>query len=310
MKFILLLLLPMALFAETNVQPLDPLQVRQKMNQKMLAIEATTPEVAEVLNTKVPFQGHSIPIRFYSPNSDPNLPAALFIHGGGWVGGNLDTHDNLARYLCKEAGVVVVSVGYTNSPEGKFPLPLEECYAVLLWMKENAQKLSIDPSHIMVVGDSAGGNMAAALTLLSRDRKGPCISLQVLINPATNLAREDQAQSKREEVMRWIATQYVSKPEDLNNPYASPFLAQDLHNLPPAVVILAENDELRGDGQRYADRLSAAGIPTSVYLQRNIGHLGSDGARASPKALESLNVAAQALRQGSNFCSKQSQASH
>ena len=140
--------------------------------------------------------------------------------------------------------------------------------------------------------------MAAALCLLARDRQGPAIALQVLINPSTDLtgAGTLEPQGDSGDAMRWFATQYLPNSKEAVNPYASPILAKDLKKLPPAVVILAEKDDLLADGQKYADRLIAEGIPTKIYIQKGIGHLAGNGARASAMAQESLNVAVEALR--------------
>ena len=241
--------------------------------------------------------GH-VPLRIYTPNNSPKLPLILFIHGGGWVAGNLETHDNMARYLCQKAEAVVVSVGYTNSPEGKFPLPLEQCYDALVWIAGHAHDYRADPTRLAVVGDSAGGNMAAALCLLARDRQGPAITLQVLINPSTDLtgAGTLEPQGDSGDMMRWFATQYLPDSKEAVNPYASPILAKDLKKLPAAVVILAEKDDLLTEGQKYAERLIAEGIPTKIYIQKGIDHLAGNGARASEQAQESLNVAVEYLR--------------
>ena len=134
------------------------------------------------------------------------------------MAGNLDTHDNLARYLCRGVQALVVSVGYQNSPEGKFPLPLEQCYDALLWIVDHAQEFHADITRLAVVGDSAGGNMAAALCLLDRDRKGPTIDLQVLINPVLDLTSGGTLQRQGDALdnERWYATQYVQNPNDVN----------------------------------------------------------------------------------------------
>ncbi|MDP1835421.1 MAG: alpha/beta hydrolase [Chlamydiales bacterium] len=273
----------------------DAIPVRHGINQEIMNVEADVPEVYAVIEEKTSYNGTEVPLRVYLPNENKDIPVALFIHGGGWVAGSLDTHDNMARYLCKNAQIAVVAVEYTNSPEGKFPLPLEQCYQALLWIGEQS---CLDPSRLAVVGDSAGGNMTAAVCLLNRDRGGSDIGLQVLINPVTDLTCGGTLLEQGDpidDVMRWIATQYVSDPNDVYNPCASPFLAEDLSRLPPALVILAEYDRLLKDGQRYADRLSSSGIPTTVFTQKGIGHLAGDGARASKAAQESLDVAAEAL---------------
>lgn len=257
-----------------------------------MGIEAPVPSVAEVVDQTIHRENRTTPLRIYKPNSEKDLPAILLIHGGAWVAGNLDTHDNLARYLCSESQAIVISVGYLNAPEGKFPFSLEQCYDALLWSREHFD------SKLAVVGDSAGGNMAAALCLMARDRKGPKIDLQVLINPAPDLSCNGVISRQNDplDLMRWQATQYVDDPEDANHPYVSPLLASDLSGLPPAMVILAEKDDLREAGQKYAERLQAAGVPTSVYCQMGMHHLAGDGARASLRARESLEVAVSALQ--------------
>lgn len=277
---------------------MKPDKVRDMINGKVLAVQAERPDVGNVNELTITRAERTTCLRIYTPKQVDHLPIILLIHGGAWVGGNLDTHDNMARYLCREVQALVVSVGYLNSPEGKFPLPLEQCYDTLLWIVDHAQEFHADPLHIAVVGDSAGGNMAAALCLLVRDRKGPKIDLQVLINPAPDLTGNGTIQRQNDpfDPVRWYATQYVANPNDVNSPYVSPIMAKDLTNLPPALIILAEKDDLRKDGERYAERLISAGIPTNVYIQWGIGHLAGNGARASKAAQESLDVAAAALR--------------
>ena len=215
------------------------------------------------------------------------------------MGGNLETHDNLVRYLCCHTLATVVSVGYLNAPEGKFPLQLEQAYDTLLWIMERNKGSGGRPPRIAVVGDSAGGNMAAVLCLMVRDRKGPELCLQVLLNPAPDLTCHGTLTPQGDlfDQLRWQALQYLSNPEkEIQDPHVSPLLAQDLSRLPPAVVILAEHDPLRESGQQYADQLQAAGVPTEVYCQPNVGHLAYDGGRATARALDSLQVAAHALR--------------
>lgn len=162
---------------------MGPLKVRDMLNEKFLSIEAEKPDVWKVDNLSIKNENRTTPLRIYIPNKFDDLPVILYIHGGAWVAGNLDTHDNLARYLCRGAEALVVSVGYLNAPEGKFPVPLEQCYDALLWIVNHAGEFHANPARLAVVGDSAGGEMAAALCLMDRDRKGPKIDLQVLINP-------------------------------------------------------------------------------------------------------------------------------
>lgn len=273
---------------------MTPEGVRGQINQKIMSIDAPISNVAIVIDQIIQREDRITPIRIYKPNRENHLPIILLIHGGAWVAGNLDTHDNLARYLCSQSQAIVVSVGYLNAPEGKFPFSLEQCYDALLWSSEQ-----VNGSKLAVVGDSAGGNMAAALCLMSRDRTGPKITLQVLINPALDLTCNGTISKQNDPLdqLRWQATQYLSDPKDASHSYVSPLLAKDLSDLPAALIILAEKDTLRETGQKYADRLKEAGVPIHTYCQPGINHLAGDGARASLLAQESLSVAVNALRQ-------------
>lgn len=276
---------------------MNPYEVRNRINDRCMSIDAEVPEVGSTEDRSIEAAGRKTPLRIYTPSDGSRLPLILLIHGGAWVAGNLDTHDNLARYLCKNARAVVLSVGYQTAPEGKFPVPLEQCYDTLLWAATHTQQLRTD-GRIAIVGDSAGGNMAAALCLVTRDRQGPQIDFQVLINPAPNLTCDGtiERQGGELDALRWQAMMYVENPEDVNNPYVSPSLA-DLTGLPAALIVLAEFDALRQDGQHYADKLHAADVPTSVYCQRGTDHLAGHSARASKAAQESLDTAVTALRE-------------
>lgn len=302
-KFFLTTILASIFMLEGNISAqsfwdMKPEEVRKMFNDKAFAIKAETPQVLNVKNITINRNGRTTPLRIYIPNEDKNLPIILYIHGGAWVGGNLDTHDNLARYLSKGVPALVVSVGYQNAPEGKFPLALDQSYDALLWIIDHAQEFQTNSTRLAVVGDSAGGNIAAALCLLDRDRKGPKIDLQVLINPVLDVTLGGTLQRQGDELdnERWYTSQYVQNPQDVMNPYVSPVLAKDVTNLPTTLIILAEKDDFRKAGQRYADHLTAAGIPTNTYIQWGVGHLAGNGARASSLARESLDVAVAAIR--------------
>jgi acetyl esterase len=275
-----------------------PWEVRDSINRDIMAIEAPEAAVWSVTQTVIHNEERSTPVRIYAPSDHRNLPVLLLIHGGAWVAGNLDTHDLLARYLCSETDAVVVSVEYQNAPEGKFPIPVEQCYDALIWTTEHADELAVDLTRVAVIGDSAGGNMSASLSLMARDRQGPKIAMQVLINPAPDLSCDASTEWPGDirDALQWIGLHYFFTPEDVFHPYASPQLAQDLSGLPDAVVLLAETDKLLASGQKYADALQAAGVPTFVYCQKGIGHLAGQGARASLAARESLDVAVRELR--------------
>lgn len=277
---------------------MTPLEVRERINQRIMNIEAEAPSVWAIENLTIKNNSRTTPIRVYLPNQEKNLPVILLIHGGAWVAGNLDTHDNLARYFCSQVEAIVVSVGYMNAPEGKFPLQLLQSLDALTWIVDPANALSPDTSRLALVGDSAGGNMVAALCLMVRDQLEPKIDLQVLINPAPDLRCNGTIvrQNDSLDTLRWQAKQYISNSEEIYNAYVSPINADDLSNLPAALILLAEEDELRSDGEQFAKRLKESGVPTVVYLQKEIGHLAGHGARASLQAKPSLDIAVKALK--------------
>lgn len=264
--------LPCILLAATSWWDMTPEVIREKIDARIMSIAAPQPKVLKVEDATQ----QNVPVRIYTPCEQRSACALLFIHGGAFVAGSLDTHDNLARYLASKTNCEVISVGYTLAPDAKYPLALEQCYSVLEWLSKRC-------SSFIVVGDSAGGNLAASLTLLSRDRNGPKPLAQILINPATDLTIDCAN-------MPWQAAQYLSKPEEAKLPYASPIYAKDLSNLPQALIILSELDELKPSGEAYANHLKAADVTTKVYCQPNTGHLAGDAARASPVAEPSLEV--------------------
>ena len=248
------------------------------MQQAFLALAEPGPDVVAVADRTVPVNGGEIGVRVYTPDGDGPFPAHMYFHGGGFWLGDLDYCDITARELCAGAGCVVVSVDYRLAPEHKFPAGAEDSYAALCWTAEHAEELGIDPDRISVGGASAGGNLAAVVCLMARDRSGPPIILQVLDIPVTDVTMSCASITENGE--GYLLTQdsieqycdyYLTDPADAKNPYASPLLADDLSGLPPAVVMTAELDPLRDEGEQYAERLAAAGVP--VTAKRWDGHV-------------------------------------
>ncbi len=208
-----------------------------------------------------------IPVRLYDPRDDEETtPLIVFFHGGGFVVGSLDTHDGPARKLAAETGYPVLSVDYRLAPEHPFPAGLKDCYAALEYASGAGEELNIDPGQIVLAGDSAGANLAAGVSLLSRDRDGPAIAAQILVYPVAGDAAETEAFEENgegyfltAETMEWFHDKYVDDEIDQGNIYASPRLAADLSELPPATVVTAGFDPLRDDGAAYAQRLADAG---------------------------------------------------
>lgn len=228
------------------------------------------PDVARVEDTHAPGPQGDVPLRVYTPFGEGPFPALLWIHGGGWVTGDLDMSDCTCRQLCAGAECIVAAVAYTLAPEARFPTQPEQCYQALQHVHQNAASLGGDPAKLAVGGDSAGGNLAAAVALMARDRGGPPLAFQLLVYPVTD--RNFDTPSYIENAtgymltrgaMRWYWDHYLRTEADARDPYAAPLQAKDLSRLPPALVITAEYDPLRDDGEHYARRLRHAGVPTT-----------------------------------------------
>src|SRR5215813_4499747 len=250
---------------EMNNMPLDP-QAQQVMEQ-LAALgfppnhtvspeqarinaqarpRAAGPEVAKVEQRNIPGPGPAIPVRIYTPAGPGPFPILVWFHGGGWVVGDLDSADPTARHLSVGAGCVVVSVDYRLAPETKFPGPADDCYAATQWAARHAAQLHGDADRIAVGGDSAGGNLAAAVSLMARDRSGPALAFKLLVYPVTQ--RDYTTNSYQSYAdgyllsrasMQWYWDHYLRGPADASDPYAAPLAAQDLGGLPPALVITA-----------------------------------------------------------------------
>lgn len=246
-----------------------PEQARATLVTQPLAGE---PEpVASVEDRTVPAGDAALPVRIYRPDATGPLPALVYYHGGGWVVGNLDAVDVPCRRLANRAGCVVVSVDYRLAPEHKFPTAVEDAYAAARWVTANAGALGVDPARVAVGGDSAGANLAAVVALMSRDRGHFRLCHQTLLYPITNHAFDTASYRDNGEGyyltrdgMAWFWNHYLGDAQDGRHPYASPLLAPDHTGLPPALVITAEFDPLRDEGEAYGRQLAAAGVPVEV----------------------------------------------
>ena len=255
--------------AAAGAPPLESLPVPQarEMIRALFAPAGDRTEVKKVEDRKIDANGASLPIRIYTPEGQGALPILVYLHGGGFALGDIEAYDPVCRDLCKGAGCIVVSVDYRLAPEHKFPTPVEDCYAATKWIANNAALIGGDGARLAVGGDSAGGNLSAAVALMARDRGGPTIKFQLLVYPVTNYDLETGSYRANAEGylltragMKWFWDLYLNTANDGAMPYASPLRAANLANLPPALVITAEYDPLHDEGAAYADRLRAAGV--------------------------------------------------
>lgn len=235
--------------------------------------------VRTVTNLDIPGPTGDLPVRIYVPDASGSLPILVYFHGGGWVRGSIDAYDGVCRILANETGCQVISVGYRLAPEHPFPAAVADCYAATTWAVENARDIGGDPDRVVIGGDSAGGNLTAAVSLLARDRAAFRPTHQVLVYPAVNppqLRWFDSYDENAEgylletEGLQWYYEQYVDEL-DFRNAYAFPLLASTLADLPPATVLTAGFDPLRDEGEAYADRLESAGVSVErLHYDRQI----------------------------------------
>ena len=285
----------------------SPEEARAQYERMVKARGVVPAPVGAVEERSIPGPAGDLPVRIYRPNLDaPALPGFVYFHGGGHVIGNLDTHDAVVRNLCNGAGCVVVSVDYRLAPEHKFPAAVEDAFAAVQWCAEHGSEIGFDPRRMAVGGDSAGGNLAAVAALMARDADGPAIRLQVLVYPVTDYACDTasyrtyaqgygmlEAQS-----MRWFRDHYLRSEADRLDWRAAPLRAGDLSRLPAALVLTAQCDVLRDEGEAYAQRLRAAGVDVEYRECEGMIHgfftmtLAIDGAvRAQAQVCDALERA-------------------
>lgn len=255
----------------------------------------------KVLHTEV----GDVPVRIYTPEGTGPFPALVYFHGGGWVFCNLDTHDGVSRQMANRVPAVVVSVDYRLAPENKFPAAVEDAYAATTWVAENASALNVDAQRVVVIGDSAGGNLAAVVALMARDRGGPKLAYQVLICPVMDypipglpsyheLAEGYNLTRKN---MIWFWERYLNSEQEASNPYAVPLRAESLKGLPPAFVITAEYDPLRDEGEAYVTRLQAEGVPARLKRYDSMIHGFVNMSGIIDQGKQAINEIAEVLRQ-------------
>ena len=261
-------------FAELSVE-----EARQVGRAAVARAGASSVQVDRVSHDQIPGPAGDLPVRIYAPASDSALPVIVYFHGGGWVICDLDTHDDVCRRLANACGCLVMSVDYRLAPEHKFPAAADDAYAAVVWMAEHADEIGGDASRMAVAGDSAGGNLAAAVSLMARDNGGPHIATQVLVYPVTDRNFERPSMIEvgdgyplTRDGMRWFWGHYLSSDDDAANPYAAPLQASDLSGLPPALVITAEYDPLRDEGEAYAARLEQAGVAATCTRYNGMMH--------------------------------------
>ena len=250
------------------IEEMTPTEAREQMEATARARRADPLPIARVEERMIAGPAGEIRLRLYWPQAAAPVPAISYYHGGGHVIGSLDTHDFVARNLCAGAGALVASVDYRMGPEHRFPAAVDDSFAALQWLHENAQTLGADPGRLGVHGDSAGANLAAVVALLARDT-GPQLRLQSLVYPITDYGMVGASYDTyatgygilTKGAMLWFRNHYLRSPDDANDWRASPIKAASLAGVAPAIIVTAECDVLHDDGERYARALHRSGVP-------------------------------------------------
>lgn len=286
--------------ARAQPSPADAVQAVLKALGK-----STTPEaVAKVENRTFAGPGGAVPIRIYTPEGIGPMPVILYIHGGGWVIADLDTYDASPRALANAAKAIVVSTHYRQGPEHKFPAAHEDAIAAYKWVLANAAKLGGDPNRIAVVGESAGGNLAANVAIVARDQKLQAPLAQVLVYPVANndmnsasYLENANAKPLSKPAMEWFVKYAFKAPSEASDPRIALAKRTDLAGLPPATIIVAQIDPLRSDGEAYAKALRAAGVPVTLQQYDGVTHEFFGMAAVVDKARQAQQLAGDELRQ-------------
>jgi acetyl esterase len=292
----------------TPIYELSPKEARKVLDDLQAATEvAKLP--ADIADLSIPVgPGGQISIRIVRPKGNKELlPVVMYFHGGGWVLGDKDTHDRLVREIANGANAAVIFVNFTPSPEAKYPVPIEEAYAATKYIAENGKNFSLDTSRLAVAGDSVGGNMAAAVLLLAKERSGPKIDYQVLFYPVTDANFDTRSYQQfatdiwlTREAMKWFWDNYLPDEGARRQPTASPLQASidQLRGQPPALIITDENDVLRDEGEAYAHKLIQAGVNVTAvrYLGTIHDFVMLNALVGTPAACSAIGLANENLR--------------
>jgi acetyl esterase len=250
-----------------------PISQTRSFSQAQLKIAADLTPIHSITDRYIPGPTADLHIRIFRPNDSANLPCIVYFHGSGWTLGFIDLFNPCLSMLSKESESIVIAVNYQKAPEHPFPEPFNDCYATLEWAVNNATELGIDPKNISVGGDSAGGNLAAAVALRSRDEQLISLASQLLVYPCTNKDFSTQSYDSyasgyglSTKAMKWFWDQYIQDARHADNPYACPARATSLENSPPTVLITAQYDPLTSDGENYRDQLTRDGVEV-VYKE-------------------------------------------
>ena len=286
---------------------MEPEEARAFFDAQAPKLDIRPENVFRVEDRFIPGPDQPIPLRIYTPRqpvAGERLPLLVYLHGGGFVVGSLDSYDSLCRALANRVDCVVVSVDYRLAPEHKFPAAVEDCIEALNWVAENADEIDGDAARLAIAGDSAGGNLAAVTAIAARDDGGPSLCCQVLVYPVaagtpdsfSHHAFAEKRLLTRRNIL-WFYEQYLNGPEDAKNPRFAPLETPDLAGLPPTLLIVAGHDPLRDEGLAYGERLRQAGVAVTLHNYEGMVHGFLTMSDVIDKGGEAIEEASRTLRE-------------
>ena len=269
-----------------------------------VAMPAMPEPVEKIEHLLIPTRDGEVLARIYYPNTDKNLPVLVYFHGGGWVIANLDVYESSCRALCNAAEAIVVSVNYRMSPEAKFPAAVNDAYDATQWIIQNAANIGGDPNHVAIAGESAGGNLATVTCLQAIDKGGRMPIAQLLVYPVTDTSMSQASYAENQDtiplhtsMMPWFWNYYLENEADKSNKYVAPLTADNFSGMPPTILITAEFDPLRDEGEQYAQKLAAGGVSVKSERFDGVVHEFFGLAGAVSKASDAVKFAAEGLKE-------------
>jgi acetyl esterase/lipase len=289
MKTIILILF-IAISININAQP-NPYDIREAITKGVEKLNVEPEDVHKIINKEISGGDFSIPLRIYYPSNKDSLPILYHIHGGAWIAGNLDTHDNICRHLANETNSIVVAIDYRRPPEYKYPIALEDCHFILKWLNKNFRDLKGN-GKIYLIGDSAGGGLVASLSNKNIESDSTInIAGQVLINPATDLRDGSASHATYKLFIDW----YIPPGIDRSNPFISPITSTKFMEIPKSIIVVSEKDEIKGDGIVFHDYMIQNGRPSVLFELKETGHLGGNWAGNSDIAKPAIEFVVEQL---------------